>query len=135
MKYDLYSFRILASEYDLNSNIFFQYSHDIFYNSLNKDEFGYEVDELWHDPNGDMTFYIFNLDDNKLGIRIIYSDKFSKTFIEKFVKSYKLILNEMVEADELRDINYVSAGDVEILDSYNQTECLNDNFVCYFWLS
>ena len=30
MKYDLYPFRILANEYNLNSNILFQYSHDIF---------------------------------------------------------------------------------------------------------
>lgn len=30
MKSDLYPFRLLAKQYDLNSDILFQYSHDLF---------------------------------------------------------------------------------------------------------
>ena len=37
MRYDLYPFRVLAREYDLNSNILFQYSHDLFSDVVNED--------------------------------------------------------------------------------------------------
>ena len=122
MFYDLYPFRLLANEYGLNSNILFQYSHDLFYNVLNEDKFGYSVDELKHDLHGNMSFYIFNLNANKLGIRVLYSDSYCDDFIRHFVESYKRILNEMLNVDKLGDIDYVSSNDIEILDSYNKTE-------------
>ena len=35
-----------------------------------------------HDVEGDMAFNVFNLKDNKLAIKVSYSEKFSKEFIE-----------------------------------------------------
>ena len=119
---DLYPFRLLASEYDLNSNILFQYSHNLFNNNINIEKFGYSVDDLGHNVVGDLSFFIFDLDNEKLGIRILYSDKYSSDFIKSFVESYKLILHEMINADELSDINYTQSGDIGVLDSYNMTE-------------
>lgn len=57
MKYDLYPFRLLANEFDLNSNILFQYSHDLFSNLLDKEKFGYSVDELNHDLNAELSVF------------------------------------------------------------------------------
>lgn len=113
MKYDLYPFHVLANEYELNTNVFFQYSHDIFKN---------DVSELKHDIQRDFSFFIFNRDDGEFGIRILHSDKFSGEFISRFVESYKLILNEMINADFLADISFISQSDLDLLDSYNQTE-------------
>ncbi len=57
MKYDLYPFRLLANAFDLNSNILFQYSHDLFSNLLDKEKFGYSVDELNHDLNAELSVF------------------------------------------------------------------------------
>ncbi|WP_407430979.1 AMP-binding protein [Methanobrevibacter sp.] len=141
MKYDLYPFRILAGEYDLNSDITFQYSHDLFYSLINEEKPNYKVSELKHDVIGDLSFYIFNVEKDKMGIRILYSEKFSKDFIEHFAESYKLILKEIMDADVLSDINYTPKSDLDILNSYNQTEndlnypdvldAFNDNLAKY----
>ena len=117
MKCDLYPFNVMASEYDLNSNIVFQYSHDLY----NNDKFD-SVDELKHDLQGDLSFNISNLDENNFKIKILYSDKFSKEFIEQFAKSYKLILNDMMNVRSLSDIRYLNPSDLDLLDHYNSTE-------------
>ena len=77
MKYDLYPFRLLSHEYDLNSDILFQYSHNLFNNTFD-DESDYKIKDLKHDVENDMAFYIFNLDDDKLGIKISFSQKILK---------------------------------------------------------
>ena len=122
MKYDLYPFRVLASQYDLNSNVLFQYSHNLFSKVVNKENLKYGIGELRHDSTSDLSFFILNNGENKLSIRIVYSSQFSKSFIEQFIQTYKLILNEMIMVDQLKDINYITNKDIEILDSYNQTE-------------
>ena len=141
MKYDMYPFRLLANEYGLSSDILFQYSHNLFYNAINKEEFGYCIDELEHDVLGDLSFFIFNVDENKMGIRILYSDKYSKEIIKRFADSFKLVLKEMMDVTELSEINYTSSRDLILLDSYNHTEhalkydgileAFNDNLSMY----
>ena len=55
-------------------------------------------------------------------INIVYSDKYSRDRIERFVESYKLILSQIVTADKLSDIDFITESDIELLDTYNQTE-------------
>ena len=121
MEYDLYPFHILANEYGLNSDILFQYSHNIFRNSFDDNQ-GYKVDELKHGLQGDMSFFIFDYGENQFGIKIKYSDKFSYGFIKQFTESYKLILQEMIYKDELGELDYISESDLEILDNINKTQ-------------
>ena len=122
MKYDLYPFRILAKEYDLNTNILFQYSHDLFRKIFDRDNLDYVVDELKHDVVDDFIFYIFDSDENNLSIKIMYSDKYSKEFVERFVESYKLILMDMMSVERLSHINYTLKSDLALLDEYNDKE-------------
>ena len=122
MKYDLYPFRILANQYDLNSNILFQYSHNLFDNLINNESSDFKVDDLKQDLLGDLSFFIFNAENNTMGMRILYSEKFSYEFIKRFAESYQLILKEIINSNELSDIKYTSSSDLDILDSYNQTE-------------
>ena len=141
MFYDLYPFRFLANKYDLNSSVFFQYSHEIFNNNLNMDKYGFTVDEIQHDAIADLSFFIFNLEGYEFGIRMLYSDKFSTDFIEHFAESYKLILDGMLKSDDLSDFNYMTPKDIEISDAYNQNEhplsyddildAFNDNLMRY----
>ena len=113
---------MLAKDYDLNSNILFQYSHDLFHNLINTEELNCKVVDLKQEVMGDLSFFIFNVGDGKLGIRILYSEKFSKEFIENFVESYKLILKEIMNVNNLSDINYTLSSDLNALNSYNQTQ-------------
>ena len=141
MKYDLYPYRLLANSYDLKSDILFQYSHDLFEDLISNEKLDYDVEDLKQEPMGDLSFYIFNSEDGKLAIRILYSEKFSLEFIEDFAESYKLILREMMYANLLSDINFTSKHDLSLLDSYNQTEndlkfndildAFNDNLAKY----
>ena len=121
MKYDLYAFNNLVNEYDLNSDILFQYSHDIFRHSFNDNQ-GYKIDELKHGLQGDLSFFIFDYGENQFGIKIKYSDKFSHDFIKRFTESYKMILQEMMCKDKLGDLDYISESDLEILDKINKTQ-------------
>jgi len=121
MKYDLYPFRVLSYEYDLNSDIIFQYSHSLF-NRIFDDESDFEIQDLKHDVEGDMAFNVFNLKDNKLAIKVSYSEKFSKEFIEDFTITYKLIIEGMIHCKKLSEINYTLKSDLEILDNINHTE-------------
>ena len=141
MKYDLYPFRILANQYDLNSDILFQYSHSLFDNLLMNDKSPLKAVDLKQDLMGDLSFFIFDVDDNRMGIRILYSDKFSDEFIERFAESYKLILKGMIDSNNLSDINYTLTSDLDVLNTYNRTEnalhyedildAFNDNLASY----
>ncbi|WP_407431868.1 amino acid adenylation domain-containing protein [Methanobrevibacter sp.] len=114
MQYDLYPFYVLVNEYDLNTNISFQYAHDIFKNVA--------VHQLKHDLQRDLSFYIFNMGHDEMEIRIFFSDKYSKEFIGQFLNVYKSILKSIMDVEELSDINYTPASDLKLLDSYNETE-------------
>lgn len=94
-----------------------------FFNStVNKDGLDYKVEDLKQDLIGDLSFYIFNVSNNRFGIKILYSKKFSKDFIERFAESYKLILKEMMYVNSLSDISYTLSSDLNALDEYNKTE-------------
>ena len=113
MKYDLYPLNALTNKYDFNTDVYFQYSHNIFKN---------EVYELKHDIQRDLTFFVYIADEDKLGIKILYSEKFSKEFIKHFADSYISILNEIMDVKELSDINYTSQSDLTLLDFHNERE-------------
>ena len=117
MKNDMYPFRILANKYDLDSNILFQYLPEI---SQTGDIFS--IEELEHDESSDLLFYIYHCDDGEYGIRVFYSDKFSVDFIRSFIEVFNIIVLEIMDADFLSDIEYVSKEDLEFMDSFNQTE-------------
>ena len=119
MKFDLYPFRILANDYDLNSSITFQYAHDIF-SEFNKDFLS--VQSLREDSPGDLNFFIYNRGNHSFEVRVLYSNMFSRDFIKRFVESFKLVLDGMTDAEKLSEINYTTISDLHIMDSYNETE-------------
>lgn len=122
MKHDLYPFRLLAGRYDLNANIQFQYSHDIYADALNLAGTDYEIEECTHDLDADFSFNILNSADGKFVIKLMCSSLYSKDFAKHFAESYEMILKGMTEAGKLGDITYTSAGDIALLDKYNLTE-------------
>ena len=127
MRFDYYPFRILANEYDINSNILFQFLPDWIdtkqdYDSLDSYEtventLISEMDDLIADFNVSLS-----QNGNDYTLSIMYSDRYSNDFAQSFVKTYNLILSQIITVKQLRDINYISKSDVALLDSYNKTE-------------
>ena len=109
LSYNFYPFRVLANKYNLNSSILFQYLPDI-------DD---ETEQLYN--ISDLEFRVFK-NNNGYSLKVIYSDEYSSEIIKKFVESYNMILIQILCVDKLSEINYITSSDVELLNSYNQTE-------------
>ena len=109
LSYNFYPFRVLANKYNLNSSILFQYLPDI----DDETEQPYNI--------SDLEFRVFK-NNNEYSLKVIYSDEYSSEIIKKFVESYNIILNQILCVDKLSEINYITSSDVELLNSYNQTE-------------
>ena len=138
MRYNYYPFRILANKYNLTSDILFQYMPDWIgidkYEDDNSSVDCSSVDcssvdnSLYENIINSMNDLIadFSVDVIQKGtsfiLNISYSKKYSKEFVERFIKSYKLILHQMLNVEELGDINYISNEDLDLLDNYNNTE-------------
>ena len=128
MGYNYYPFRLLASEYDITSDILFQFKPDWFTKgdvTFIENTFDRNVRDGTIE---DMNDFITDLEvdvvqkGSEYSLNIIYSDKYSQKFIEHVGESFKLILHDFIKVDKLSDINYTSESDLEILDSYNKTE-------------
>ncbi|MCR4927238.1 MAG: AMP-binding protein [Lachnospiraceae bacterium] len=121
-RYDMYPFRLLAGKYDLNADIQFQYSQDIFTGAAKG--FGEDVgiEEMEHDLNADLSFNICDDGDKGFKIRILFSSVYSEEFIRSFAGTYKLILDGIMKTDRLCDIVFTSEDDIRLMDEYNKTE-------------
>ena len=139
MRYNYYPFRLLANKYNIDSNILFQFMPDWI-----KDD---ESINIYSNPIQDMNDLIADLSvgviqkGDKYNLSITYSDKYSQEFIKSLASSYELILNGMLNANSLSDINYTLSSDLDIMDAFNQNEkelkyadildAFNDNLVKY----
>ena len=112
--YIFYPFCFLMEDYGLNSSIHFQFVS----------KFCDCVEDLAHDFGSDLSFYISYED--KVDIKVLYSNKYSFEFIERFVNVFKFVLFDMMELDELAYINYITSSDLGFLDSLNQSEKVLD---------
>ena len=87
---------------DATSNIIFNYQT----NEINSQDFNANIIKK----------------DNSFLLKINYSENYSKNTIERFLKSFKLIAHGFLNVNELKDVTYTTPSDLNILDSYNQTE-------------
>ena len=88
------------------------------YNVTSNINFNFGLKEF---DSGDFNANVVkNSDDYTLKIR--YSEIYSKNTVERFLNSFKLISKNIFDAEELSEITYTTSSDLELLDSYNQTE-------------
>ncbi|WP_458405069.1 amino acid adenylation domain-containing protein [Methanobrevibacter sp.] len=127
-KYNYYPYRILANEYEINSDIIFQYIPDWFvaddltytrnnFKNLISEGIIGDRNDLINDFSADVT-----KNGDKYSLNIMYSDKFSVDMVKHFCESFKLVLHDIIKVDKLSEINYITSSDIELLDSYNQNE-------------
>ena len=69
---------------------------------------------------GYLNFYVL-LDDG-YSVTIRHSNKYSQQTAKRFVYAFKDILTQLLERVNMGDIDYISFEDLELLDSYNDTE-------------
>nr|WP_296790122.1 non-ribosomal peptide synthetase [uncultured Methanobrevibacter sp.] len=124
MRYNYYPFRLLANKFDINSDILFQFIPDWIRDTGNSDEFDNEKNDLlnkFDDLIADLIVEIIQKEDNYI-LSVSYSHRYSGEFIGRFIKTYKLILHGILNAQKLSEISYITKEDAELLDSLNQTE-------------
>ena len=125
MRYNYYPFRLLANEYNINSNILFQYLPEWFRDTNDFDDTLVEVDENdlldRRGLNADLSVRVMQKGNAYL-LSVVYCDKYSSDFINRLVESYKLILKDMLTVEVLGDISYVSSDDLVLLDEFNNTK-------------
>ena len=145
IRYNYYPFRLLAKKYGIKSDILFQFLPEWVMKTKDSDEITNNVDkndllDNMGDLIADLSVEIIQRDDDYL-LNVVYCDKYSSDFINRFVESYKLILKDMLRVKALKDICYVSSEDLVLLDELNETEddllyddvldAFNDNLVKY----
>ncbi|WP_406534985.1 amino acid adenylation domain-containing protein [Methanobrevibacter sp.] len=119
MANSIYPFRLLASEFNLSNDIFFEYNSD-----LNDMSFVGEdiiLTDYAMDTVGEFSCVANDLDDG-YAISVDHSDKYSQETAERFVYVFKEILTQILDKTDLKDIDYVSSDDLNLLKSYNQTD-------------
>ena len=116
---DVYPFRALASEFNLNNDVMFEYNLDLNdVSSLNEDII---ASENITDSISDLLFVVNDLDDG-YAVEIQHSDKFSRKTVISFAKAYAEILTQMLDREMLSDIDYCSDEDFKILSALSQGE-------------
>ena len=119
MKYDVYPFRLLASEFDLQNDVSFEYNFDL--NDVS--EVG---DELMFDNHNqglvsDFSGVVNDLPDGYV-IGVESSAAYSDEIVIRFLNVFKEILSQITDVESLSDIEYISSEDLLLLDAINQTE-------------
>ena len=120
MKYNYYPFRILAKEYDIDSNVLFQFIPDWINDENTNSSFSNDIGDVKNMISDFAVNVIQNGD--RYDLTIVYSGKYCDEFIQRFMESYKLVLHEITRANKLRDINYVLQSDLDLLEDINKTE-------------
>ena len=114
MRYNYYPFRVLANNYNIKSDILFQFLPEwVMGTKMSDTLWDYDDDDLLKDMDGlnaDLSVRIIKKDNDYL-LSVVYCDKYSSAFIDRFIESYKLILNDILSVEVLGDISYVSYDD------------------------
>ena len=137
MSNSIYPFRLLASEFNLNNDVSFEYNYDLNDVSDIGDDiiFSDKADRV-----SEFSCVVNDLDDGYL-VGVNHSDNFSQITAKRFVMVFKEVLIQCLDKENLKDIDYISNEDIGLLDSYNHTETLlmyndvldafNDNLAKY----
>ena len=115
---DVYPFRLLASEFDLNNDVMFEYNFDLNdVSGLN----GLTVRKVVIDTICDLLCVVNDMDDG-YAVSISHSDKLSGDAAIHFVRAYADVLTQMIDKEMLSDIDYYTGGDLELLEIIKQTD-------------
>ena len=121
-KHDIYAYTDIMNDLNLQTNSIFAWQGLLF-----------DYTELMGKPmqaiqlrkhNEDVPFYLMAFYVGKqYQIKAEYSsNEYSDTMIDQFLESYEAVLEGFLSQNLLRDINITTASQMELLDSFNQTD-------------
>ena len=123
MANSIYPFRLLASEFNLKSNISFRYNSNLNDMSFVEDDI-IITDYAW-DKIGEFLCIVNDLEDS-YSISLHHSDKYSPQTAKSFVYVFKEILLQLLKKNELKDIDYIPFEDLKLLNSYNNANLIGN---------
>jgi amino acid adenylation domain-containing protein len=121
-KHDLYSYTDLMADLNLQSNSLFAWQGEI----LGDTQFmgkPMQTIQLRNFTLGVPFSLTANTVGNQYHVRAEYNaNAYSETLVSQFMESYEAVLEGFLTETNLRDINITTASQVELLDSFNQTD-------------
>ena len=109
MSNDVYPFRLLASEFNLNNDVIFEYNFDL--NDVSDLKNGLVVRKNIINPISDLLCVVNDMDDGYV-VSITHSDKISSDWAIDFAHAYAEVLTQMLDKGRLSDIDYCSFKDM-----------------------
>ena len=100
---NVYPYRLLANEFNLNNDVLFEYNLDLNDISYIREELIVKDGFLENDLFTEFFCIINNLDDGYV-IHVKHSDMFSNDTAIRFVKTYAEILTQILKKEHLKDI-------------------------------
>ena len=127
MANDLFSFAEVAAIADVTSDVLFAYQ-GAYLNLGTVCGSAYERVPLEFNATGaPLDFQVF-LVDGRLRMRAEYmAGRYSRTFVSTMVESYACVMRGLLECERVADVEVASAAQLELLDSFNQTDVAYDD--------
>ena len=121
-KHDIYAYTDLMADLNLQSNSLFAWQGEI----LGDTQFmgkPMQTIQLRNFTLGVPFSLTANTVGNQYHVRAEYNaNAYSETLVSQFMESYEAVLEGFLTETNLRDINITTASQVELLDSFNQTD-------------
>ena len=119
---DLYSFGDVANDYNLKADVIFAYQGDNFnFESIG----GFKVTPILMEsetPKSDFGLDVF-LENGKYRAHFEWDQAvYNKDTIDSFKRLYELVLNEILEKKNIKDINCLPELDKELYEKFNSTQ-------------
>ena len=117
MTNNIYPFRLIAKEFDLNNDVTFEYNMDL--NDVSESGDNIVFSDMANSVS-EVLCVVNNLDDGFV-VHLNHLSKISQDTALRFVKVFREVLLQFLDKEKLSDINYICEDDVKLLNSYNNT--------------
>ncbi|MCH5227878.1 MAG: amino acid adenylation domain-containing protein [Muribaculaceae bacterium] len=126
MNHDIYSFAEISASTGINSDLLFAYQGDY----LTLDSLcGLPVKKIELDRNATgspLDFQVF-IKDGELVLHAEYmSNRYSENFIKEISRSYGKVLQSMMNAEIMSEVEFIDETQRNLLDRFNKTEVVYD---------
>lgn len=124
VKHNLYPFSSLVKDLGVSSDVIFAYQGDYFYKGIfNGKEV--EVTQLERkDGKEKLAIELHRLGDEFITWVEYRSDIYEESSVKHFINLFDIVLNEFLSLGKLEDINLVDKKELELLDSFNNTDSI-----------
>ena len=126
-KHDVYSYSDLMEDIKPQSNSMFAWHANLFADDTMGDK-PMQAERIGNSTLDSSLYLKAFIRDGKYQVKAEYhSNEYSKELIAQFLESYEAVVEGMLSKEKLCDIEIATPSQVEVLDSFNQTDVEYDN--------